>query len=472
MDKIQIKHDLVKLLGEEKVIDDREILLKYSFDMTENDAKDVDFVVKPTNVEEIQKIVKFSNEKRIPVVPCAYRTNLGGLTLPEEGGIIVDLTGMNKILEVNQNEMYAIIEPGVTYQQMKDYLDKNYPELRFGYPLSPPETSIVANCLLDGLANLSLRYGCTSEWIQGIEAILPTGEVVKCGSCAISPFWFARAPLPDLCGLFISWQGTTGIVSKMAVSLFPNPKYRYRAFLMCYNLSDAFYLMRHLAKLDICDDIGGLSWTTGKMLFGVEKPLYKDQDEPEFYVYVDLSGNTRRELRAKISQVEDIVKDKEVEGPLLIEDILKIDKAFDRFSSFPTYLDFLLDTPGGGLTWIGTYGPASNWEKGARRCISLMQENGFPPTVVSRPMKGGHFVILRLITIFDKKNSTEVESVKKLNNDICNIVLEEGFVPYKAPVWVVNKFLQYIDRGYYELLKKVKMCLDPNRIMNPGKWLL
>lgn len=475
MEYEKIKEELKKIVGESCVFDDEETLRKYSCDMTEIEGKMPDFVVKSTSTIEIQKIVNLANEYKIPITPAVARTNLGGLTIPTEGGIVLDLTDMNKIIEVKKEEMYAIIEPGVSYQQIKEHLDKNFPELRFAYPLSPPNTSIVANCLLDGLANISLKHGSTSEWIQGIEAVLPNGEIIKSGSCAVSPFWFSRAPLPDLTGLFISWQGTTGIVTKMAISLFPKLKFRYRVFIMFYEMETAFEVMKKFSYSGVFDDIGGLSWTCGKLLFGVKNPVQRDPDEVEFYVYADISANTRREMRAKKDVIEGILKDfKNIlfEGPFPVDDILKIDKAFDKFAEFPTYLDFLLDTPGGGLTWIGTYGPISNWAEGARKCSDLMIERGFPPTIVSRPMKGGHFVILRLITIFDKKNKEEVERVRKLNNDICDIILNLGFIPYKTPIWIVKKFMDRIDKNYYETLKKIKSTLDPNRIMNPGKWLL
>lgn len=473
----ELQKKLVDIFGEKRVLCGAETLKPYSSDMTENEAAMPDFAVKPHTVDEIVSLVQLANGTKTPLIPAVARTNLAGLTLANHGGIIVDLREMNKILDVKKDEMYALIEPGVTYAMMKEHLDANFPALRFGYPLSPPNTSIAANCLLDGLANISLKHSSTSNWINGMEAVMPTGEVVKTGSCAVSPYWFSRAPLPDLTGLFISWQGTTGIVTKMAVTLFPNPTHRFRAFLFCYDLPSAFELMTRLSKMDICDDIGGVSWTAGKMLFGVEKPMHREEGEPEFFVYVDISGNSARELRAKKALIEDILhqfkkKNIAIDGMIAVEDITKIDKAFAKFSEFPTYLDFLVDNPGGGLTWIGTYGPISRWTEGAVRGSEMMVKHGFPPTLVCRPMKGGHFVILRLITIFNKSDADEVEKVKKLNAELCDLVLELGFIPYKTPAWVVNKFMERMDKNFYALMKKIKQQLDPNGIMNPGKWLL
>ncbi len=155
-----------------------------------------------------------------------------------------------------------------------------------------------------------------------------------------------------------------------------------------------------------------------------------------------------------------------------MNDLVKLEPSFQKFADFPTRLDFLLDHEGGGLTWIGAYGPTSRWEIGIKNGMDIMEKHGFPPTIVTRPMHGGHFGVLRFLTIFDKRNSDEVTKVTEMNVELCNMVIDLGFIPYKTPAWVVRRHEHNINSNFLKLIKRVKDALDPNGIMNPGKWLL
>lgn len=477
MNTEEIKKRLVGILGAERVKDDDATLEKYSRDMTEAPEARPGFVVFPTAAEEVQAIVKLANEAKMPLTPRVAGTNLGGLTIPAVGGCVLDLTKMNKVLAVNTSERYAIIEPGVTFEQIKKHLDENNYDLVIGYPLSPPWTSVMANCLLDGLGNLSFRYGTMAEWINGIEAVLPTGEMLRAGSCALSPIWFNRAPMPDLVGLFVSWQGTTGIVTKMAVQLWPRRAERVRTFIMFYTWKDAFEMLTRFARFNIFDDIGGLSWVTGKLLFKIEKPAAKDPNEPIFFLYLDISAEDKEELDLKLKMMNrEIARAREkgvaVESPMELKTLVKINPDFGKLAEFPTYLDFLMETKGRGLTWVGTYGPVNKLTEGAEKCEKIMWDHGFPPTMVIRPMKGGHYAVLRCISIFDRSDPEDTKRVAAVNQALCDQVLELGYIPYKSPAWAVRKFLPRMDKGYLSTLQRIKDLLDPNNIMNPGKWLL
>lgn len=466
---------LIEHLGKGKVFTDEATLLEYSEDMTEIPGALPDVVVKAVSVEEIQYVLRIANQHRIPVVPRVANTNLGGLAIPEWGGIVLDLSNMNRILEVNEEDMYMVIEPGVSWADVRRHLDQHYPTLRFGYSLSPPETSVLCNCLLDGLTNLSLKYGSVSHWINGVEAVLPTGEVVCTGSSVFSRFWCTNSSVPNLTGLFVNFQGTTGIVTKLAVQLFPKPKFRKRMFILAYDVDKTFSFIKRLAREDICDDCGGLSWPVGKMLFGEAQPLYHDPDEPLFFIYLDVSHNFENIFHAKLEAIRGLLSEHRKEGarfedPFDVTNIVALEPAFQKFADFPTRLDFLLDR--GGLTWIGTYGPTSQWEIGVKRGMEIMMKHGFPPTVVTRPMMGGHFGVLRFITVFDKRNAEEVQRVTALNTELCDIVIDKGFIPYKTPVWVLKRHRDKINANFLALLKKIKATIDPNNIMNPGKWLL
>jgi len=448
-----------------------------SRDQTECPAGRPDIVVHVESAEELERIVRIAIAHRIPLTPRVAGTNLAGLALPTRGGALLDLTRMNRILAINETDMLAVIEPGVTFQQLVDELAARELPLTIGIPLSPPETSVMANCLLDGLGNLSLLHGTMGEWIAGLEVILGTGETIRTGAWAVSDVPFSRAPLPDLTGLFVSWQGATGIVTKMAVQLKPRPPLRKRLFILTYERRTTYELMRRLARMKLFDDIGGLSWPTGKMLYGVEKPLVKDPDEPEFFTYLDVSAFSPAELRLKLETVLAELRElrergASIEDPFDIETLCALSPHFEKFAAFPTRLEFLVDNPGGGLTWVGTYGPMSRFDKAADLGIDIMAHHGFPPVIVSRPMKGGHFGVLRFISTFKRDDAADVERVRLCNGELLDMVLDQGFVPYKTPAWAVDRILPRMWPGTHDLMRKIRALLDPSGVMNPGRWRL
>ena len=466
-------------LGADAVIgaDQAEALAAYASDYTEEEPRQPALVVLPQSVSQVQAVVGIAREAGVSLTPRVAGSNVGGLAIAPAGSVVVDLSRMNRVLEVHEQDMYALIEPGVTWEQLKaDLAERDLP-LRMGYPLSPPDTSIVANCLLDGLGNLSMRHGAMADWIGGLEAVLPDGQLIRTGAAALSDRWFGRGPLPDLTGLFVAFQGRTGIVTKMAFQLWPAPPHRRRTFVMFYERNGAFRAMRDLARSGICDDVGGLSWTTGKMLFDVQRPAERDPGEPELFLYLDLSGASERELELRGQILCDYLKGLEAEGfkaekPLDIQTLLRINPGFGQFADFPTRLSFLVDHPGGGLSWVGTYGPMSRFEAYADAGFAILERRGLPPTLVSRPMKGGHFGVMRFIMTFDKSDAAERALVRETAVELVEAGLSLGFIPYKTPPWVVRQIRDRLDPGFKDVMQRVLGVMDPGRMMAPHCWPL
>ena len=173
----ELKHLLNEQFGPAILADDAEVLAAHRGDMTENPPGQPQLVVFPDSSEQVRAVAAAAGRLRIPLTAVVANTNLGGLANPVKGGVVVNLQRMNRILEINEADQYAVIEPGVTWQQLHDKLAAEYPGLRFAYPLSPPDTGIVPNCLMDGLANLSLRVGAAASWINALEVVLPSGEL-------------------------------------------------------------------------------------------------------------------------------------------------------------------------------------------------------------------------------------------------------------------------------------------------------
>ncbi len=471
-----MKQLFINLLAEEHVISDTTDMGDYREDYTEADAHDPDLVAMVSTADQIQAIIKKADEGSTPVTPRVYGTNVGGLTIPVKGGVVLDMTKMNRVIEVNTDDMYAVIEPGVTQQILKDYLIDNNIPLTLGYSLAPPWTSVFANALLGGLTNRSLKYGDQSDWISGLEVVLADGSVMKTGAWAhegTSPF--GLVPFPDLTGLFVAWQGTTGIATKMAFQLWPAHPLNKRLFVLTYDSRATYRAMRSLVKKEVCDDIGGLSWPSGKMMMGVKHPhVEPDPNEPQFFLYIDLTAEIEEEMAVKekivFSVLEDLRADGErFEDPLNIDTLVKVNPAMIKFAEFPTDLDFLTDHGGGGLTWVGTYGPLSKFTEGAEAGIEIMTRRGYPPIIVSRPMRGGHFGVLRFIAIFDKSDPAEIEKIKALNAELFTMVTDKGFLMYKTPTWAFEKLKEKTDPNMISMMKKVKNLLDPKGIINPGR---
>ena len=299
--------ELEGIVGSEYVTTNKADLYIYSQDLTQAKPEWPDVVVLPGSLGELQKVVSLANKEKIPVTPYVAGGNIGGLAIPLRGGIVLDLKRMDRIIEVNETDMYALVEPGVTFGHIKAYLEKHHPNLMYTYAFSPPSTGIITNSLLQGLDNLSFRYGAASHWVSGLEVLLATGELVRIGSGSISNVWQSVVPFPELSGLFLGWQGTTGIITKMAVSLWPKPKFAASLHFQFMDLEGVYDFLRVVSRTRVPDDLIGTSFALGKVSriamehqkASLYPALVRGPGEPEFTTSVEVSGNTQGELDAE-----------------------------------------------------------------------------------------------------------------------------------------------------------------------------
>jgi FAD/FMN-containing dehydrogenase len=311
--------------------------------------------------------------------------------------------------------------------------------------------------------------------VAGLEVVLPDGTLVRTGAWALSDVPFGLVPFPDVTGLFISWAGATGIVTKCAFQLWPRHPLSRRFFVLFYSVPGTYRAMRRLCKKEICDDIGATSWPSAKMMMGVKKPHPEPSEgEPVFFLYVDLTAETEAQMNAKEAIFRSVLEKIASEGdrfedPLEVDTLVGINPGLKQFADFPVDLKFLTDHGGGGLSWIGTYGPLSRFEEAAEAGMEIMSRHSFPPLIVSRAMRGGHFGVLRLITTFDKKDPEEVEAVRAVNAELLDAMTERGFIMYKTPAWAWKRLREKVDPGMLELVRRIKRTLDPDDILNPGK---
>ena len=222
--KPSILEQLAAIAGAANVSADPAVLEKYSRDQSLTPARKPHFVAKPKNVEEIQAIVKLANQLLVPVVPFSSGTNFKGAAVPDQGGILVDLSRMNRILDVDTVHWHATVEPGVTFAQLNAELKKH--NLRVLVPLAaPPTASVLGTYLEREPVPCSNDFVYGNEQVNDIIAVMPNGDSFTMGNIAIKGATHTHPGGPglDFYRLFIAGQGTMGIVYQLNVRLVPIP---------------------------------------------------------------------------------------------------------------------------------------------------------------------------------------------------------------------------------------------------------
>jgi glycolate oxidase len=209
---------LTALLGSEVVRSDAVSLQAYSRDATPMFAGLPEVVVAPRNTAEVSKIVKFAHDTKTPIIARGAGSNLCAATVPLNGGIVMSMTNMNKVLEVSKSEMIAIVQPGVTNLDLDQLVEKE--GLRFiPDPGSRNVSTIGGNVATSAGGLRGLKYGTTRNYILGLEAVLGTGEVIRTGGRLVKD-----VAGYDVTRLLVGSEGTLAVFTEITVALAPRPE--------------------------------------------------------------------------------------------------------------------------------------------------------------------------------------------------------------------------------------------------------
>src|SRR5216117_1659794 len=215
--KQSLRRELESLLGKGAVLSEPEELLVYESDGLVLFRALADFVVFPTSSEQVAALVKLANREKMPFVARGAGTGLSGGCLPAEGGLVISLMRMNRVLEVDYDNQIAIVEPGLVNLHLSWAVGPR------GFYYAPDPSSQQACTIGGNIANNSggphtLKYGVTTNHVLGLEVVMPDGEIVWLGGKTRS------APGYDLAGVFVGSEGTFGIATKIVVRILKKPQ--------------------------------------------------------------------------------------------------------------------------------------------------------------------------------------------------------------------------------------------------------
>lgn len=482
---MDLREELTKIVGGENFSEDPEVLKAYSKDYSLAPRGVPNYVVKPKDVQEVQEVVKLANEHRIPLVPCSSKVHFHGATIPREGGIALALTRMNRILEIDEPNRRVRIEPGVTWEQLVNELEKR--GFRPAIPLLPHSLRSVLTDYLEREVPVTTVYE-HGEPLQGMEVVWPNGELFRTGSASVPgyPESPARGVHPagpglDFWRLLQGAQGTMGIVTWANMKIQTLPQLNKVFFASFEEIHAAVEFLYRVLRLRIGQECLLLNKINLAAILAEDWPSDFEKLRallPPWTLIFVLSGLHRRP--------EERV---EYEEKALFE-IKK--NEFPRISLLTT----VPGVPGSGrkvLEMLRKPWPKdlTYWKhryKGgcqslffitrpvlAQKFIEVIEEvaarEGYPISDIGgyfQPIEHNRACQLEFSFFYNPEHPPETGLVRRLYSKAARSLLSDGAL-FTRPYGELASLVYERAAEYTMALKRTKKIFDPNNIMNPGQ---
>ena len=448
---------LTALVGAEIVHGDAVALESYSHDATPLFYGLPEVVVTPRSTQEVVEIVKFAASTKTPIIARGAGSNLCAATVPLNGGIVLSMNKMNKILEVDRAQMLAVVQPGVTNQILDETVAKD--GLMFvPDPGSKNVSTIGGNVATSAGGLRGLKYGTTKNYILGLEVVTGTGEIVRTGSRMVKD-----VAGYDLTRLFVGSEGTLGIFTEITTILNPRPRAAKYGVAYFTDLAAASNAVDQVVRAGILP--ATMEFLDNSCILAVEEfahlgldtqagalLLFGDDGEPEF---IDAAVGKMAQIAAEVSGSR---------GVTLAADTASADALlYARRCSLPA------------LARLGT--------------LSILEDISVPRPIMSDAVKQineigknnqvligtfGHAGDgnLHPTIVVDKDDERAVHGAETALKEIFEMALslggtitgEHGVGSAKLPYLTAR-----LGEGQMQLQRGIKSVFDPAGILNPGR---
>ncbi len=239
--------ELNKALPKENILSDEAERYVYSFDASNNQQNKAlpDAVVFVENIEQVLKVVKIANEQMTPIICRGAGTNTVGACVPTHGGIVLNFSKMNKILEINPENMTARVQPGVVVGDLQKAVEKQ----GLFYPPDPSNLKIstIGGSIAQNSAGARcFKYGATKDYIIDMLVVMANGELIRTGSNTIK-----NATGYNLGSIFIGSEGTLGIVVEATIKLIPKPEETQVIMAYFDTVEDSIYAVNKIIEKQV-----------------------------------------------------------------------------------------------------------------------------------------------------------------------------------------------------------------------------
>ncbi len=463
-----------------------EVLDAYASDLSFVPKNRPHAVVWPSTTEEVQEIVRWANRRGIPLIPVSSGPpHFRGDTVPVMGGVVVDLSRMNRIVRIDRRNRVTVIEPGVTFAQLQPELAKE--GLRLITPLRPRATKSVLGSILEREPGIAPRYQYDiSDPLCCLEVVFGTGELFRTGEAAgpggREAQWkiggaqkFPLGPHQvDYHRLVQGAQGTIGIATWASVKCELLPSLRKLYFVPAEKLADLVDFTYRIIRLTLGEEIFIVNRFTLSSLVGGTAEEIKALSEglPSWILIVCLNGFERHPQERLAYQEEDMFREAQYCGvkPVTAIGAVGSGQLVKALQDLSAETPWKLKFKGGShdIFFITTLEKSSRFP---RVVAEAAEAAGYPANEIGvyvQPVVQGTSCHMEFQFPCDPANPREVTRLKDLFHSATRALLKEGaFFSRPYPLWAEEVYRERAD--YVAALKRVKKIFDPNHVLNPGK---
>jgi glycolate oxidase len=420
-----------------------------------------DMVVFPETREHVVAILKIASERQIPITPRGGGASFQGSSLPVRGGIVLDMSRMNKILEISKEDMIAVVQPGVRYETFEHELGKY--GLTFPHDVGSHDAATIGGILAsDSNGHHAYKYGRVSPWIQAMEVILIDGSTLHLGT---------RAPRYNmgynLSALISGSEGTLGVIVEATLHLVPKLRFEATVGAFFKDLDDLMSASHAINMSGV--DCGTLEATDGYTVNTISQVLDLGFPECEGNFVGDVQGFSEDELQLKLAIIKNILEKDNGESVIVARDEktanilwaprLQIDVAIMKIH--PGYREI-------GFAAADPCVPLSKMAEAMREIGRIIRSKGILAAVFCHTGIG----IIHPAILFDTNDRQHWIGVKEAEKEIIGYVEEIGGVITAEHGFGYVKNI-YVRKALGEvkiaLDRKIKNMFDPHGILNPGK---
>ena len=290
----KIKQTLIEIVGEENYTDSLIDMVSFSYDASEHSHRPACAVWAET-ADQVSEILKLSNREKIPVIPRGAGTGLSGMAVPIEGGIVLDLSRMNRIVKISIEDRLAVVQPGVVYADLEKALAP------FGFLFPPDPASGTVSTLGGNVATNAgglkgAKYGTTKDYVLGLQVVLPDGRIMRTGSKTMK-----SVSGYDMTKLFVGSEGTLGVVTEIILKINPKPTATSTALATFDSLEDTGRAINQIMHSGIIPS--ALEILGRETLAAINQNTDLNLPEVEAMLLAETDGYTQEETDYQIKKV-------------------------------------------------------------------------------------------------------------------------------------------------------------------------